>query len=155
MPTTATEPYVCPGVPQRSAELVLGSDVEATSFGSWKPDVALSFTCVVAAASGGDARLKVLSLPIGVIGEGGDEAVIQYLGGEDAVEPITADAAGHGWVARLPTSARALWVCGDLTVQARLDDADVDGRDEADDVTNLLVSVLPWACEGEPVPEST
>lgn len=65
---------------------------------------------------------------------------------------IEADQPGAGVAYQSESSATARWICDDRFVMVVVDDL-VEGRDGAQDVADYLVSMLPWACGGEPVPE--
>ncbi|WP_273653299.1 hypothetical protein [Cellulomonas fimi] len=144
VPTLAEAPWICPGVPQTGVELALGGPAEVETTNSWEPGLGhATFQCF--AERGDDARLMVT---YGGPGSGPSPQDVRT--GRGAV-PISADADGEGWAEHAEGSSVATWQCGDNILRVGLV-GPVDGRDGLTDVSNLLVSMLPWACEGEEVP---
>lgn len=67
---------------------------------------------------------------------------------------IEADEPGGGVAWQEGDLALARWICDDRFLKVQVADV-VEGRDGAQDVASYLVSMLPWACGGEPVPEES
>lgn len=150
VPTTADGPWVCDGVPRAGVELLLGGDGEVTSTGGeWGDDVD-GFSCIVEHPGGGSVIVSEEPTAWERFNASEDENVLGVLSEQGGAEPIEADAPGAGYVYDRPGAA---WVCdGRLLFVSEGQDIDVDGRDVRDDLSNLLVSMLPWACDGASVP---
>lgn len=152
VPTQASAPFTCLGVSAEAVQLILGSDVQSVSVGRWGAST-LTFSCVATASGDEHNRLQIRTLPPFAIGDGGKRSLVEYLGGSEVVHEIHADYPGFGYVAPVRGMNRAAWVCGETTVEVSLEGTVVDGRVPAEDVTNLLLSVLPWACDGQTPPD--
>ncbi|MDC7120355.1 hypothetical protein OMK64_02265 [Cellulomonas fimi] len=145
VPTTAAAPWACPGVPQEGVDLILGGAAEDTETrNSWEPGLGhATFGCL--ADRGDDARLTVT---YGGPGSGPTADSMKTMRG---AVPITADATGEGWADQSDELNVAVWECGDNVLMVRFEGT-VEGRDSLTDATHLLVSMLPWACDGAEVP---
>ena len=149
VPTTAAAPWACAGVPQDGVDLILGASATATTHGRWS-DESGSFTCT--AKHEGSGTVLVIQDPVGgFIGGVDAKSQLEAISREPDAEPIDADATGSGYVVG-STKPAAAWVCGERVLSVELINVDTEGRDGRDDATNLLVSMLPWACDGEAVP---
>lgn len=149
VPDVAEAPYACDGVPRAGVELLLGGEatVDRTR-GAWGDD-GTGFNC---ALSRGDAVVLVdaedtVSSPLGPTDA--DVLATMRRAGGTAIE---ADAPGEGYVWG---EKYAGWVCDGRTLVVEAHRVDVEGRDLTADVTRLLESMLPWACEGEDAPPAT
>jgi len=152
VPTTAASPYVCDGVPQEGAALALGGKASVQSqAGSWTTDRP-NFVCILDGS--GDRGLQVDVVESGRIGATDQEALEEIRRTND-VDPIEADGPGAGFVTKPGAGTTAHWVCDGRYLQVSLDGDPVKGRDGDQDVENLLVSMLPWACGGEDVPAAS
>lgn len=143
VPTTAEEPFACTGVPRGSAELLLGGAVDVESeYGAWGGDFGEDFECTI---ERGDASVYVRE-EINGLGED------QWEGFKTGGDPIEADAPGKGVIRPGEDSAWAGWACGRRTLLLSVTGPAIDGRDVREDTEALLVSMLPWTCEGEAPP---
>lgn len=147
VPVTAEPPYACDGVPRSSAELLMGGSISVDQIGGWDGS---TMACGIHAARGGESSLTVFW--DSMRGHRGEEAYADRFGGFEGAEPIIASAPGSGHVKALDDGAIAWWVCEGTVVTVGPDLVDVKGRDLLADTRNLLVSILPWACDGQPVP---
>jgi hypothetical protein len=151
VPTAADSPYVCAGVQRRGAELALGGDVVADrESGTWG-GYPVGFNCAVDGPSG--ATILVNEKPSEGSGWGSnDSEVLATLAEQGNAAKIDADAPGAGYAFG---GSSAGWVCDQRFVLVELLDAETEGRDHAADAERLLVSMLPWACDGADVPTAS
>lgn len=150
--THADAPYVCDGVPLAGVQSLLGEDVTVQARGAWGAD-GIGFGCTIDAVEEDGPALLVLERGRAgsFIGGGADdEEELRQLGTQAAAEPIDADAPGGG-VLFGPQEPTAVWVCDGRELSVELL-ADGELAERRDDVARLLISMLPWACGGEPVP---
>lgn len=149
VPTVASGEFVCDGVPREGVELILGgavSTIEPTN--RWEDE---SFFCWV---GGAGARVSIRMRPTKYMSWGGgtDEGVLARASewrGAVPVDVDSADGAGTRY------TDGALWVCDGRLVRVDLTGALVAERDSSVDAANLLISMLPWACDGEAPPPAT
>ncbi len=154
VPDVAAPPYACPGVPQQAFFLITGVDAESdpstTTSGEWGGSES-NFNCQIKAEKGsadGRAGVTVVEQDLAVAGTS-EEALLDE---NDSHLVIEADAPGAGVAYQSTDLALARWVCDDRFLSVQVVGV-VEGRDGAQDVANYLVSMLPWACGGEAVPE--
>jgi len=153
VPTVAAQPFACEGVPGDSAELIAGETLEASGpHGTWGDDDLL-FGCSLV----GEhtlVQVEEMSVTISPWGRAEQDTLRAWESFADA-RALDLGAPGSGYVFGSREDFTAGWVCNgrSLTVTAAGDP--VEGRDRAEDVTNLLASMLPWACEGEDVPPAS
>lgn len=149
VPTTATAPYACDGVPRTSAELITGEPVTAdVSNHNWGDDQQ-PFLCSLVSEHG---LVQVEEAPVEQDSWGPTEAsVIAAMQATTDDPPLQLDAPGTGYTWGGHTAG---WVCNGRVITVAIGDS-VSGRDRLADATNLLASMLPWACNGEDVPEAT
>jgi hypothetical protein len=152
VPTTAESPYVCDGVPLEGAELTLAgkASVDKQS-GSWITERP-NFLCVLDGS--GDRMLQIDVVESVRIGPT-DEKALEVIEKTNDAEPIEADAPGAGYVTKPGAGTVAHWVCDGRYIKVTFRGDDVKGRNGNQDVENLLVSMLPWACGGDEVPEAS
>ena len=124
-------------------DAALGGDVEARQTGSWIAD-GPAFSCSVTRSEG-----KVFV----TYGDPTTFLSLEQSSEQEGAEPITADSAGEGYLFG-DSKPTAMWVCDDHVLAVELIDVDTDGRDGRDDAQRLLVSMLPWACDGAAVPQA-
>lgn len=152
VPTTAEGPWICDGVPRTGVELLLGGDAEVTSTGGEWGDDTEGFSCIVEHPGGGSVIVSEEPTAFETFNASQDADVLGVLSEQAGATAIDADAPGAGYAYDYPAAA---WVCdGRLLLVTEGQDFDVDGRDVRDDLANLVVSMLPWACDGASVPEA-
>jgi hypothetical protein len=150
VPTTATGPWVCDGVSERSAELILGGDADVEATHNTWGDREGGFSCLLEHGGILGPSLLVADIPTGLMGWGAtDGDAVDVMANKDGARKITAEFPGEGYVYEGDTAG---WVCDGRVVQVSVGSVDVPGRDRDADVTNLLISTLPWACGGEEAP---
>lgn len=156
VPTEATAPFVCDGVPEAGTALLLGGKVaQKQTHGRWGDDGA-GFDCVIELESGGAGRVMVIAGEVGVVFGATDEASsVEEFSKQGNATAIDADATGGGYVYGSGANLTAAWACGGRVVSVEIFDADVKSRDGRADAGNLLVSMLPWACGGQDPPKQT
>jgi len=155
VPTTAESPYVCDGVPLEGAELTLAGEASVdTQSGSWSSDGPNrpNFLCILSGS--GDRSLQIDVVESGRIAPT-DEKALEVIEKTNDAEPIEADGPGAGYVTKPGAGTVAHWVCDGRYIKVSFDGDAVKGRDGNQDVENLLVSMLPWACGGDEVPEAS
>lgn len=151
VPTEASAPYACDGVPQRGPDLILGGPApvkfpEQPGTRSEDPLWQCTF-------DNGDGYLVIRDELLTASGDfGRDEATaLRVIESFRTAEPIEADFPGQGFI----VGSTAIWLCNARVVIVELisrpDDSE---RDAAQDVTNLLLSQLPFVCEGVEMPEA-
>lgn len=149
VPTVASGEFVCDGVPRDGVELILGGPVGTIEPNNgWEDEF---FSCWI---DGAGARVSVSASPTKFASWGGgtDEGVLARANqSSNAVTLEVESAVGSG--TRL--HHRALWVCDGRLVRVDLSGALVGERDWSVDAANLLISMLPWACDGEEPPPAT
>ena len=153
VPTIAAAPYACEGVPGESAELIAGEPLDPSGpHGTWGDDDGL-FACSLV----GESTLvqveerSVTSSPWGRTTEDTLRAWESFSAGR----PLDLDAPGSGYLWGSEEDFTAGWVCNERSLTVAASGDHVEGRDRAEDVTRMLTSMLPWACEGEDVPPAT
>jgi len=149
VPQVAQEPYLCAGVPQQGAELILGGTVEVTrDEGEWGSDHD-SFRCTI---ERGEGAIDVLEEPISRIPVTGPQMFLEEYRSSTAEEEFEADAQGYGF-ASTEGPAVAEWLCGDRHVRVVISRG-VHGRDKKADVITYLTSMLPWGCGDQAPPKA-
>jgi len=152
VPTQAGAPFVCDGVPLKAIELILGGEVMLRRPGGKWDDQVQGFSCSVSPRNG-DGIVMVTATSIGLSGWGRNkQEVLQTLAAQPNATPIEAEGEGAGY---LSGGGNAGWVCGDRFILVEISAVHAKGRDKRADAQALLVSMLPWACNGEPVPKQT
>jgi hypothetical protein len=143
-PDVAEAPYACDGVPQRGVELALGGKGEPEQTGSWAGR-GPAFSCIV---RNGDPGPRVFV----TYGDPSTFLSLEVAAEQQNAEPIEADVTGSGYVfgGSKPT---AMWVCDAHVLAVELLGEETEGRDGRADAENLLLSMLPWACDGADVPK--
>ena len=159
VPTSASEPFVCDGVPARAIELVLDiprADFDVRQSGAWDGAV---FTCEVAAGPGEAApAVSVTLLPWAGGPYGSLAAATRAFALVEAPGRPLEVVGGSGSGMAQPIgeeSAQAVWACADVYLEAELRRVAEPGRDAIDDAANLVVSMLPWACGDQEVPRAS
>lgn len=125
----------------------MGGSITADQVGGWDGS---TMACGIHLVGGGASSLTVVW--DGMRGHRGEEAYADSFGGFDDAMPITSTAPGSGHVKAREDGAIAWWVCGDTVVTVRPASVEINGRDLLEDSRNLLLSMLPWACDGVPAP---
>ena len=145
VPEQAEAPYLCPGVPQRGAELATGADEwdDPDVTGEWG-DRSATFQCRVEAGEG---------TSVSVSQNFGDQAgPTEEALGEAAGTPVDGgDAEGVGVASADGDLVVARWRCGETFLEVQLAGL-VEGRDGEQDAGRYLASMLPWACGDAPAP---
>lgn len=149
VPTTAEPPWACDGVPRTSVELLMGGPIAVDQGGGWEGS---TMVCTIHGARGGGSSMTVTW--DSTRGRSGGDEIAAAVGGLEGAEEVISPAPGSGFVKEREDGAVAWWVCESTMVIVRPGLVDVDGRNLVDDTRNLLVSILPWACDGEPVPSA-
>ncbi|TQL02795.1 hypothetical protein FBY24_1880 [Cellulomonas sp. SLBN-39] len=150
VPTTASAPYACDGVPRASVELIVGGPVEVSNAtDDWGAEYD-TFLCDLTGEHGLVTvdETSVVQSPWGRT----EEDVLAVMGSSSASAPLDLDAPGSGFTWG---DASAGWVCDGRVITVYAAGDPVPGRDRTADVTHLLTSMLPWACHGEDVPPAT
>lgn len=155
VPREAGAPFVCAGVPSEGTALILGGDVvQLRRHGEWGVDGS-GFQCDVGPAPGGDALIMVEEWDVAIrLGTDGDSA-LKMLAAQTGATLIEADSIGAGYTSGSADEGSATWVCADRMLAVDLLGVQTAGRDQRADAEALVVSMLPWACGGEDVPERT
>lgn len=159
VPTVAEEPFVCDGVQQAGAELILGGPVAAIhASGSWGVESGewtgnKWFGCLIELETGGDPNIQIDSVPPDGAGVWGTDppTIRRSLSTQPDAHEIVADAPGDGFTFG---DGAAGWVCADSFTLVVLDDVEATGRDRTADARSLLISMLPWACGGADAPSA-
>lgn len=149
VPTEASGPYACDGVPWRGPELILGGPVEVKFAG--QPGTRVNDELFRCTFESDDGYLVVKDELLTASAEfGRDEvSVVRFLESVRNSEPVEADFPGQGFT----VGSTAVWVCNGRVVIVRLIDRPTDSkRDARQDTTNLLLSQLPFVCEGVDMP---
>ena len=155
VPTEATDPYVCTGVPERSLELMLGGAVMSTrEYGTWGLE-GRGFMCDIARVGDGRGVVLIEEWDVGTKQGIEPEQALEMFALERDAASITAEAPGAGYAIGDEESGSAKWVCGERMLVVSTSGVRDFGRDQRADAEALLVSMLPWACDGEEVPERT
>lgn len=128
----------------------MGGSVTVTQAGGWEGPTTM--VCTIHRARGGESSMTVTW--DSTKGSRGGEEIAAAVGGLEGAERISSTAPGAGSVKEREDGAIAWWVCGSTIVIVRPGLVHVEGRNLVDDTRNLLVSILPWACDGEPVPSA-
>lgn len=156
VPTSASAPFVCDGVPAQAVELVLGVPIEDVDVKYRDPWDAAVFDCAVSAGPGeNDPTVWVTRGPVS-LGPFGDadaakEEFAQAQAPDRYLEVPGVDGAGMSYRYG-ETGVMAVWECGDVYLNVFLARVTESGRDAIDDAANLVVSMLPWTCGGQEVP---
>jgi len=153
VPTQASAPFACDGVPLKATELILGGEVVLDrAEGGWD-DKVRGLSCAVT-AKGSKALVMVTMTPMGQspVWGSNEQEVLQTLAAQPNATPIEAEGEGAGY---LSGGGNAGWVCGDRFILVEISAVHAKGRDKRADAQALLVSMLPWACNGEPVPKQS
>ena len=150
VPTEASGPYACDGVPQKGPELILGGQapvVRPPTPGTRTTDPLWRCTF-----DDGTRRLVVKDELLTASADFGrdEEAAIRVMQSARSGQPIEAPFPGQGY----STSGAAMWVCNGRVVLVDLISEPIPERDARQDVTNLLLSQLPFVCEGVEMPEA-
>ena len=149
VPQVAQGPYLCGGVPQEGAELILGGTVEATrDEGEWGSDDD-SFRCTI---ERGEGAIDVLEEPISSGPISDPQMFLEHYRSSTAAEEFSADAQGYGF-ASVDGPAVADWLCGDRYLRVVISRG-VHGRDTKADAIAYLSSMLPWGCGDTDPPEA-
>jgi hypothetical protein len=148
---TAEGPWLCSGVPSTGIELALGGEELDGDSGQgslgWLDD---DFACT---AEAGDSSILVRQMPVLNSGYGSTEQeVVDALESSSGGRRIDADAPGQGFLTETGQPV-AVWVCTGFVTRVSFFGEPPKGRDWSQDAVNLLVSMLPWACGDEPVPD--
>ena len=147
VPTRAEGAYLCPGVPGDPVALMTGRDglQVSRSTGEWGAEA--MFVCSVEDGDG-DAVLTVTEQDLASASTS-VEALLEENPDHQVIESGT-DRGGVSY--QSGDRALARFVCGDrfLSVEVLVVP---EGRDGADDTARYLTSLLPWACDGDPVPD--
>jgi len=156
VPTAAAAPFICDGVPQAGMALILGAPVKTTQdVGRWG-DKSQGFHCnVIREDDLGGAVLVADEDLRDVAPTHGEEGQRAHLKSQANPAQIDADSDGWGYVYGNRGDQIAAWVCNGRYITVDLVSVDVEVRDPRADAQALLVSMLPWACGGEKVPEGT
>ncbi len=148
VPTRAEGAYLCPGVPEDPVALMTGREGLAVSrtTGAWGGDDAL-FVCSVEDGDG-DAVFTVTEQDLASASTS-VEALLEENPDHQVIESGT-DRGGVSY--QSGDQALARFVCDDRFLSVEVF-AVAEGRDGADDTARYLTSLLPWACDGDPVPD--
>jgi hypothetical protein len=150
VPTAAAAPYGCPGVPLAAAELITGEPLEVSVSSDAWGDETEPFLCSLV---GEHSLVQVEEMPVTASPFGPtDEKVLASMAASSGDEPLELDAPGSGYVWG---DVSAGWVCDGRSIVVSATGDTVEGRDRVADVTNLLQSVMPWACGDEDAPPAT
>lgn len=148
VPQAAQGPYLCDGVPQKGAELILGGTVEVTrDEGEWSSDDD-SFRCTI---ERGEGAIDVLEEPISSGPISDPQMFLEHYRSSTAAEEFSADAQGYGFYTQHPSSAE--WLCGERYMTVTISGT-VRARDKRADVISYLSSMLPWGCGDTEPPEA-
>jgi len=148
VPQVAQGPYLCAGVPQDGAELILGGPVEVTrDEGEWSSDDD-SFRC---ALERGGGMITVDESPISSGPIPDPQMFLEEYRSSTVAEEFEADAPGHGFYTQHPSSAE--WLCGERYLTVTISGT-AAGRDKKADVISYLTSMLPWGCGDQEPPEA-
>ena len=156
VPTTAAEPFLCTGVPREGVELLSGvSDLRVSEgAGAWD-DSAWSFACFVSTADD-DGVVSVDSEPAVWHGFETAEDYLAQFEGSDTWVPIDGTGPGGGYAGRPSEDlVEAQWACGERRIRVTAFTVAGGGRDPVEDVSRLMVSMLPWACGDQDAPPRT
>lgn len=159
VPVQADGAFVCEGVQRQGVELTLGGAVKVDqSHGSWARATERAFTCRLV-PKGNDARSvsviatrAAIDLPPSIDGQGSSQATLEERAAEADATAIVSEVEGEGF---LFGPQRAQWLCGDLVLTVDFIGSAVKGRDSGADIEALLVSMLPWACDGQDAPQAS
>lgn len=162
VPVPGEEPFVCHGVSGRAVELMFGAPVgDVTDSGSWgfprdRLGGADAFGCNVDPEGRDDAALIIHFQPL-AWGYWADteENLLAYVQDRSGPRSIEASAPGWGYRWGEEDDVGAVWTCDDYALIVRAWGSLPEGRDRGEDVERLLVSMLPWACEGVEAPRRT
>jgi len=157
VPTEAAAPYLCDGVPARGVALLTGASapkVEQT--GGWgRKDRGFYCFVTVEQDAGLFRGLTVIDQRVGATIYGSAEAAQAELRATTG-RLITASAPGVGAVyGSRKGDLTAAWSCGDRYLEVMAKGVFDDGRGAEQDLSNLVVSMLPWVCGGEKAPART
>ena len=145
--TVAQGPFLCDGVPQKGAELILGGPVEVTwNSGEWGSDSS-SLHCTLERGGG---LIAVYEESIYRIPVRDPEMFLDGFRGRDEFD---ADAPqGRGFVF-VDGPGVAEWLCGERHTRVVVSGI-APGRDKMADAAAYLTSMLPWACGDAEPPEA-
>jgi len=148
VPQVAQGTYLCDGVPQEGAELILGGRVEVTrSTGEWSSDEDY-FRCTI---KRGDGMITVHEEPISSGPIPDPQMWLERSRSSPVAEEFEADAQGYGFYTQHPSSAE--WLCADRTMTVTISGT-AAGRDTKADAIAYLSSMLPWGCGDTDPPEA-
>lgn len=152
VPTVAVAPFICDGVPLEGVQILVGEDLSVRVHGVWGADGG-GFGCIVDPADGHGPSLMILERGrAGSIGgEADDASELERLMEQAEAAPIVADFPGSG-VLFGPDKPTAVWVCDGRELSVEVFADDWEEHDRRPDAERLLISMLPWACDGQPVP---
>ena len=157
VPTEAQPPYVCDGVPRRGVELVTGApDAEVTQEGQWGSDDRNFYCRVVVEQDPGLFRGLTVAEQRVAVSIFGDAATAEEDLRATSGQVIEADEPGVGAVyGSTEGTVTAVWACEERVLWVEAQGVFDDGRVAEEDVSNLLVSMLPWVCGGQEAPGRT
>lgn len=150
VPTEASGPYACDGVPERGPELILGGSAPVKS--PERPGARVTDPLWQCTFDDGEGYLVVSDELLTASGDFGpdEESTLAFLRSVRGSQRVEADFPGEGYV----TESVAAWVCEGRIVKVELIGEPIPERDVRQDVTNLLLSQLPFVCEGVEMPEA-
>ena len=149
VPQVAQGTYLCDGVPQEGAELILGGRVEVTrSTGEWSSDEDY-FRCTI---KRGDGMITVHEEPISSGPIPDPQMWLERSRSSPVAEEFEADAPGHGFASTRDPGV-ADWSCGERYLMVTISGT-VRARDKRADVIAYLTSMLPWGCGDTEPPEA-
>jgi hypothetical protein len=150
VPAEASGPYACDGVPQQGPELILGGPAPVDR--PRQPGTRRTAPLWRCTFDDGERRLVVKDELLTASGDFGpdEESTLAFLRSVPGTQRVEADSPGEGFAGE----SIAAWVCEGRIVTVELISKPIPERDAQEDVTNLLLSQLPFVCDGVEMPEA-
>ena len=157
VPTEAAAPFMCDGVPALGVELLTGApDAEVTQEGQWGSDERNFYCTVTVEQEPGLFRGLTVTEQRVAVSIFGDAATAEEELRATSGQVIDADESGVGAVyGSTEGTLTAAWACGERVLWVEVQGVFDDGRAAEEDLSNLLVSMLPWVCGDDDVPART